>query len=149
MDLSLKGVLANFEYSTFFSCLNERKVHPDKTILTRNNWEEWGSKSVRFIYIVYITVLGWTDFEHPIFSIISSQNCFIEIDLSWKMFLLLRNEKNVMYLKLVNNPFNEGVQEYDEQKLRHEELYSALSKELVQYIHYLRLGKSFVHQTDI
>ena len=26
-----------------------------------------------------ITVLGRTDFEHPIFSIISSQGCFIEI----------------------------------------------------------------------
>ena len=59
-----------------------------------------------YIYIMYITVLGRTDFEHPIFSIISSQSCFIEMDLSQKMLLLLGHEKNFVYSKLVNNPFN-------------------------------------------
>ena len=54
---------------------------------------------------MYITVLGRTDFEHPIFSIISSQSCFIEMDLLQKMFLLLGHVKNVIYSKLVNNPF--------------------------------------------
>ena len=34
-----------------------------------------------YIYTIYITVLGWTDFDHPIFSIISSQSSFIEVDL--------------------------------------------------------------------
>ena len=55
--------------------------------------------------MIYITVLGRTDFEHPIFSIISSQTYFIEMDLLQKMFLLLGHEKNVIYSKLVNNPF--------------------------------------------
>ena len=40
------------------------------------------------------TVLGQTDFEHLIFSIISSQSCFIEMDLLQKMFLLL-GDKNI------------------------------------------------------
>jgi len=67
--------------------------------------KKWCSKSVGVIYISYITVLGRTDIEHPIFSIISSQSCFIEMDLSQKMFLWLGHEKNVIYSKLVNNPF--------------------------------------------
>ena len=50
-------------------------------------------------------VLGRTDFVHPFFSIISSQSGFIEMDLLQKMFLLVGHEKNVIYSKLVNNPF--------------------------------------------
>ena len=52
-----------------------------------------------------IKVIGQTDFEHLIFSIISSQRCFIEMDLSLKIFLLLGHEKDVIYSKLVINPF--------------------------------------------
>ena len=66
------------------------------------------SQSMLYIYLIYITVLSRTDFEHPIFSIISSQNCFIDIDLLQKMFLLLGHEKDFEYLKLVNNPFKEN-----------------------------------------
>ena len=55
---------------------------------------------------IYIIVLGRTDFVHPLFSIISSQSGFIEMDLLQKMFLLVGHEKNVIYSKLVNNPFN-------------------------------------------
>ena len=54
---------------------------------------------------MYITVLGRTEFEHPIFSIIWSQGGFIEMDLLQKIFLLVGHEKDVIYLKLVNNPF--------------------------------------------
>ena len=54
-------------------------------------------------------VLGRTDFVHPFFSIISSQSGFIEMDLLQKMFLLVEHEKNVIYSKLVNNPFNEAI----------------------------------------
>ena len=60
-----------------------------------------------YIYNIYsITVLSLTDFEHPTFSINSSQSCFIEMDLSQKMFLW-GHKKNVVYSKLVNSPFNE------------------------------------------
>ena len=52
------------------------------------------------IYIIYITVLGRTDFELPIFLIILS--CFIEMDLSQKMFLLLGQEKKVLVLRAKN-----------------------------------------------
>ena len=37
--------------------------------------------TVCYIYDIYITVLGWTDFEHPNFSIILSQSCFFEMGL--------------------------------------------------------------------
>jgi len=50
-----------------------------------------------YIYIMYITVFRRTDFEHPIFSIISSQGCFIDF--------IVEKRKNVEYSKLVNNPF--------------------------------------------
>jgi len=33
-------------------------------------------------YMIYITVLGCTDFEHLFFSIISNQSCNIKMDLS-------------------------------------------------------------------
>ena len=51
--------------------------------------------------VMYITVLERTDFENPIFSIISSQNCFIEMD-------SLGHERNVIYSKLVDNPFKDN-----------------------------------------
>ena len=41
-----------------------------------------GAQSQSVLYMIYIPVLGRTDFEHPIFSIISSQSYFIEMDLS-------------------------------------------------------------------
>ena len=54
---------------------------------------------------MYIIVLGRTDFVHPFFSFISSQSGFIEMNLLQKMFLLVGARKNVIYSKLVNNPF--------------------------------------------
>ena len=51
---------------------------------------------------------------HPLFSIISSQSGFIEMDLLQKMFLLVGHEKNVIYSKLVNNPFKEIVEDFIE-----------------------------------
>ena len=108
-EWDLKGLLTNFEFITFFVSQQKKhfswKVYLDKPTLTRNNWENCCSKSVRVIYTIYITVLGRIDFEHPIFRIISSQSCFIKMDLSQKMILLLGHEKNVIYSKLVNNPF--------------------------------------------
>ena len=65
------------------------------------------TKSVHVIYIMYIIVLGRTDFVHPFFSIISSQSGFIEMNLLQKMFLLVGHEKKVIYSKLVNNPFKQ------------------------------------------
>ena len=56
---------------------------------------------------MYITVLGRTDFVHPLFTIVSSQSGFIDMDLLQKMFLLEGHEKNVIYSKLVNNPFKQ------------------------------------------
>ena len=67
--------------------------------------EKNGAQSQSVLYIYNISVLGRTDFEHPIFSSTSSQNCSIEVDLEQKMSLLLRHEKNVIYSKLLNNPF--------------------------------------------
>ena len=69
---SLKGLFTNFEYIKIFLCPYKRNIF-DKTTLTRNNWEKWCSKSVCVLYITYITVLGRTDFQHIIFSIISNQ----------------------------------------------------------------------------
>ena len=112
ITLFLKGLFTNFEYITFFSCPTERNIFYkrfilDKTTLTRNNWEKRLHKvSPCYIYIIYIIVLGRTDFVHPFFSIISSQSGFIEMDLLQKIFFLVGHEKNVIYSKLVNNPFN-------------------------------------------
>ena len=74
------------------------------------------SKSVRVIYI-YITVLGQTDFEHAIFSIISSQSCFIEMDLLQKMFILLGHEKNVIHSNWWTIPLSGSVIKLFEQSL--------------------------------
>ena len=49
---------------------------------------------------------------HPLFSIISSQSGFIEMDLLQKMFLLVGHEKNVIHSKLVSNPFKKGKLQY-------------------------------------
>ena len=51
-----------------------------------------------------VPVLDQTDFEHPIFSIISSQSRTIEMDPTQKMLLLLGQERNVIYSHPVNNP---------------------------------------------
>ena len=112
--IDLKGLFTNFEYITFFSCPTERNIFYKRFISIKPLWleiiEKKGcTKSVRVIYIIYIIVLGRTDFVHPFFSIISSQSGFIEMDLLQKMFLLVGHEKNVIYSKLVNNPFNYGV----------------------------------------
>ena len=40
------------------------------------------SQSVLYTYMRNKTVLGRTDFEHPIFWITSSQHCFNEMDIS-------------------------------------------------------------------
>ena len=49
-------------------------------------------------------MLGRTDFGHPIFSIIWVRVVLSRWTFNKKMFLLV-HEKNVIYLKLVNNPF--------------------------------------------
>jgi len=67
---------------------------------------KWCSKSVRVIFVIYITVLGRTDFEHPIFSIVSSQSFFYRDGPFIKNVSFVETRKNVIYSKLVNNPFN-------------------------------------------
>ena len=54
------------------------------------------AKLVCVIYKINMTVLGRTDFEHPIFSIISIKSYFVEIDHSWKISFLLRHHKIVL-----------------------------------------------------
>ena len=108
--LTLKGLFTNFEYIKKFSCSTERNIFYERFISIKPLWLEiivkkGCTKSVRVIYIIYIIVLGRTDFVHPFFSIISSQSGIIEMDLSQKMFLLVGHEKFVIYSKLVNNPF--------------------------------------------
>ena len=49
-------------------------------------------------------MLGWTDL---IFSIISSQSCFIEIDLLQKMFLLLGTKKMLYFLNWWTIPLSD------------------------------------------
>ena len=62
-------MFTNFKYITFFSFLNKKKqfflwkVHLNKTILTRNNWEN-RSKSVRPSTVIYTIYITRTDFEH-------------------------------------------------------------------------------------
>ena len=76
-------------------------VHLDRTLLTRNSW-----KKLWYINDIYnIARLDWL--EHSICSIISSQRCFIEMDLSWKMFFFLKHKKKVIHSKLVNNPLKD------------------------------------------
>ena len=75
-------------------------------------------KVSRCIYIIYIVVLGRTEFVHPLFSIISSQSGFIEMDLLQKMFLSVGHEKNVIHSKLVNNLFKYGVKRFSVDILR-------------------------------
>ena len=60
------------------------------------------SEIVHFFHSV--PVLDQTDFEHPIFSIISSQSRTIEMDPTQKMLLSLGQERNVIYSHPVNNP---------------------------------------------
>ena len=83
----LKGLFINFEYITFFSCPTKRNIFYKRFISIKPLWleiiEKKGcTKSVRVIYIIYIIVLGQTDFVHPFFLIISSQSGFIEMNLS-------------------------------------------------------------------
>ena len=100
---SLKGLFTNFEYITFFSCPTKRNIFCKRSISIKPLWLEIiekkvCTKSVRVIYIIYIIVLGRTDFVHPLFSIISSQSGFIEMDLSQKMFLMVGHEK-MLYIQ--------------------------------------------------
>ena len=86
LALSLKGLFTNFKYITFFSCPNGRIIFYERVIsikpLGLEIIEKKGcTKSVRVIYIIYIIVLGRTDFVHSFFSIISSQSGFIEMNL--------------------------------------------------------------------
>ena len=107
----LKGLFTNFDYITFFSCLH-RNIFYKRSISMRQLWleivEKLGySKSVRPNTVGYITR---TDFDQPIFSIISSQSIFYPDGPIKKKILLLRHEKNVIYSKLVNNPFKFWVE---------------------------------------
>ena len=86
-EFFIKGIVHQFWIrNIFFALIKEFFFH--KRLITKKQLcleiiEKIGcSKSVRVIYMIYITVLGWTDFKHPIFSIISRQSSFIEIDLS-------------------------------------------------------------------
>ena len=54
----------------------------------------------RYIYHIYHGMTLSTIFLNYF------ESCFIELDLLQKMILLLGYEKNVIYSKLVNNPFN-------------------------------------------
>ena len=109
MSRCLKGLFTNFEYITLFSCPTKRNSFCKRSISMKQLWLEIIKKiecsKSSVLYIIYITVLGRTDFVHLIFSIISSQSCFIEMDLSQKMCILLGHEKNFIYSKLLNNPF--------------------------------------------
>ena len=101
IDICLEGLFTNLEYITFFSCLNRKKhfsweVDLVKTTLTRNNWEnrllKFSPTEYCYKYIIiykYNTDWLWASF----FLIISSQSCFIKVNLPQKCFFL-------------NNPFN-------------------------------------------
>ena len=105
----LKGLFTNFVYSTFFSCFNKRNIFYKESNSIKQLWleiiEKIGySKSVRpstVIYIIYIYNTDWL--WAPFLSIISSQSCFIKMDLLWKVFFFETRKKS--YSKLVNNPF--------------------------------------------
>ena len=94
-------MFTNFEYIKFFSCLNKRNIFYEWPISIKQLWFEVIPTEYCYIYYIYNT----DGLGAPFFSIISSQGCFVEMDLSWKMFLLLRHEKNVRYSRLVINPF--------------------------------------------
>ena len=113
---TLKGIGHQFWIYNIFFVPTKRNIFYKRFIPIKPLWlekiEKKGcTKSVRVIYIIYIIVLGRTDFVHPLFSIISSQSGFIEMGLLQKMFLLVGHEKNifkyVIYSKLVNNPFKQ------------------------------------------
>ena len=83
---SLKGLFTNFEYITFFSCPTERNIFYKRSISIKPLWLEINekrgcTKSVRPSTIIYIIYITRTDFVHPIFSFISSQSGFIEMNL--------------------------------------------------------------------
>ena len=101
---SLKGLFTNFEYITFFSCPTKRNIFCERSILIKSLWleiiEKKGcTKSVRVIYIIYIIVLGRTDFVHPFFSIILSQSAFIEMDLLQKNVFFWWGTKKMLYIQ--------------------------------------------------
>ena len=86
--VSLKGSIVHqfWIYKIFFVSQQKKhflwKVHLDETTLTRNNWENRVLKvsptEYCYIYNIYNTDWLWA----PFYSIISSQSCFIEMDLS-------------------------------------------------------------------
>ena len=74
----LKGIVHQFWTYNIFSCLNRRIIFYKRSIsmkqlkgeIIEKNCSQ--SQSLLYIHVLYITALGWTDFEHSIFSIISS-----------------------------------------------------------------------------
>ena len=85
-------MFTNFEYITYFSCLNKRNISISiKQFCT-----------VMLYLIIYITR---TDFEHHF-----SQLFRVRVVLSrwtyYKKFYFAETRKNVIYSKLVNNHFN-------------------------------------------
>ena len=85
-NLASRGLLTYIEYITFFSCPNKRNIFCERSIsikktLTRNNWEN-GMLKVSPTEYCYIYNKDWL--WAPFFSIISSQSCFIEMNLSEK-----------------------------------------------------------------
>ena len=84
---NIKGIAHQFWVYNIFSCLNKRIISYERSISIKQLWLEINekigcSKSVRPSTVIYIIYVTRTDFEHPIFSIISSQSCFIEMNLS-------------------------------------------------------------------
>ena len=77
------------------------KVHSIKQL-----WLEIFKKNIAqsqlpcYIYIICITILGRTEFEHPIFSIYSSQSCFVEMDPFIKNVLFCWDTKKCNIFKI-------------------------------------------------
>ena len=69
---SSKGFFTNFEYTTFFSCLNKRNISYGRSISIKQLWLEIienngvQSQTVLYILLLYIT---WTDFEHNFYQL--------------------------------------------------------------------------------
>ena len=105
----LKGLFTNFEYITFFSCPTKRNIFYERFISIKPLWLEIIEKKGAQSQSVYIyNICNSTRSDWLCAPFFQSQSGFIEMDLLQKMFLLVGHEKNVIYSKLVNNPFNES-----------------------------------------